>query len=106
LEKKPQGHGYTVLEVCRPNPFFAQGERIKGHEFHYSKANILKKEELKFAFRMLRGEGIFESWDGVTKKNTLATYTHIHALGNSRWADSFVRSALYYSRSKFFKEST
>lgn len=106
LEKKPQGHGYTVLEVCRPNPFFAQGERIKGHEFHYSKANILKKEELKFAFRMLRGKGIFESWDGVTKKNTLATYTHIHALGNSRWADSFVRSALYYSRSKFFKEST
>ncbi len=106
LEKKPQGHGYTVLEVCGKNPFFEQGKRIKGHEFHYSKANIIEKGEIRFAFKMLRGKGIHEKQDGAVKKNTLATYTHIHALGDSKWADSFISSALSYSRNKLFKEST
>jgi cobyrinic acid a,c-diamide synthase len=31
---KPQGHGYTVLEVEKGNPFFAEGQILHGHEFH------------------------------------------------------------------------
>ncbi len=30
LEKKPQGHGYTVLEVDRPNPYFPTGTKLTG----------------------------------------------------------------------------
>jgi cobyrinic acid a,c-diamide synthase len=34
--KKPQGHGYTELETVANNPFFAVGEFVRGHEFHYT----------------------------------------------------------------------
>ncbi len=105
LEKKPQGHGYTMMEVCGKNPFFEQGKRIKGHEFHYSRAKILEEDKIEFAFKMLRGKGIFKGQDGVVKKNTLATYTHIHALGDSSWADSLVKSASHYSQSKHLSKT-
>ena len=36
MGKKPQGHGYTILEVARDNPYFPRGAVLKGHEFHYS----------------------------------------------------------------------
>ena len=38
FQKKPQGHGYTVLETCGQNPYYPIGETLRGHEFHYSKA--------------------------------------------------------------------
>jgi len=37
MEKRPQGHGYTLLNVERENPFFPVGTGLKGHEFHYSR---------------------------------------------------------------------
>ncbi len=37
LEKKPQAHGYTIIEVEKPNPYFSQNIILKGHEFHYSR---------------------------------------------------------------------
>ena len=37
MEKRPQGHGYTLLEVEEENPFFPVGREIRGHEFHYSR---------------------------------------------------------------------
>ena len=33
----PQGHGYVVLSVDRPNAFFPVGLEIRAHEFHYSR---------------------------------------------------------------------
>lgn len=93
LERKPQGHGYTILEVCKDNPFFEKGKIIKGHEFHYSKPKLIEKEQIDFAFRILKGSGIFDMQDGAIKKNTLATYTHIHVRGNPQWADALLKVA-------------
>ena len=36
LARKPQAHGYTILRVSGPNPFYPAGLEIKGHEFRYS----------------------------------------------------------------------
>ena len=36
VSKKPQGHGYSIIEVNTPNPFFKTGLILRGHEFHYS----------------------------------------------------------------------
>ena len=30
MGKKPQGHGYTILEVARDNPYFRPGHRAQG----------------------------------------------------------------------------
>jgi cobyrinic acid a,c-diamide synthase len=93
LQKKPQGHGYTILEVNGKNPYYPVGEILKGHEFHYSKAVLTGKEGVDFAFKVRRGNGIDGVRDGVLKKNVLATYTHIHAAGTPVWAKNLFGTA-------------
>jgi len=93
LQKKPQGHGYTMLEVDRSNPYYPVGEILKGHEFHYSKAVLTGKEGVAFAFKASRGNGIDGLRDGILKKNVLATYTHIHAAGTPLWAKNLFGTA-------------
>ncbi len=95
LEKKPQGHGYTIMEVQETNPYYPIGTRIMGHEFHYSRAQLtVPSEQVRFAFRVKRGHGVNGKKDGLVKKNLLATYTHIHAGGNDTWARAFFGMAL------------
>jgi cobyrinic acid a,c-diamide synthase len=53
-----------------------------------------------FVFRMRRGVGIHGDRDGLLYKNVLATYTHIHALGNPGWAAAMVRNARAYRSSR------
>ncbi len=96
MEKKPQGHGYTVLEVTTSNPFFPSGLQLKGHEFHYSRLVELKKEKIDLIFTLKRGTGIGEGRDGIRVKNALATYTHLHARSSPIWADSFLEVASRY----------
>jgi cobyrinic acid a,c-diamide synthase len=96
MEKKPQGHGYTILKTEMDNPYYNVGEIIKGHEFHYSRPVITSGENIKPIFRVQRGYGLDGEKDGLVKKNLLATYTHIHAGGNSIWSKRFFRAALGY----------
>jgi cobyrinic acid a,c-diamide synthase len=44
-------------------------------------------------FAMERGGGIAQGRDGLCRKNVLATYTHIHALGTPQWAPALVEQA-------------
>jgi cobyrinic acid a,c-diamide synthase len=89
--KRPQGHGYTVFEVDRQNPYFDVGTKLRGHEFHYSKVLEWRGKAEDLAFRIERGVGFFDKRDGVCYKNVLATYSHIHALGFPCWAEGVVR---------------
>ena len=95
LSKRPQGHGYTEVEVVNENPFYAIGEVLRGHEFRYSKVISIDYENTAMAFKMTRGKGILEKKDGFFKDNTFGTYTHIHALGTttSCWAPSLIAKA-------------
>ena len=92
MENKPQGHGYTRLTVTKSNPFFKEtGIVIKGHEFHNSKIIDLDSTEVSFGFDVARGSGIDGLVDGITYKNVLATYNHIHALSTPQWAQGFIK---------------
>ena len=97
VSKKPQGHGYTVLEVEKANPFFATGQVLRGHEFHYSYvSNMTERDDVFCAFKMTRGEGIVHGKDGLCYKNVLATYTHLHALGTKEWVNGLMKAAKAY----------
>lgn len=97
--KKPQAHGYVIAKVNGNNPFYEEGEEIKGHEFHYSK--VIDYDTLPhMSFMMMRGEGIIEKMDGACYKNTLGTYVHIHALGCDNWAKGILKRAKNYKESK------
>ena len=123
LEKKPQAHGYSIVEVENSNPYFPDKTVLRGHEFHYSKVleintplTLLKaptvgldrgesrlplkkwdtggfSEQIYFAFNVKRGHGIIDGKDGICYKNVLAAYTHLHAIGAPEWAEGMVRCA-------------
>ncbi len=94
FSKKPQGHGYTLLEVTGENPCFKIGTEIRGHEFHYSTVLEWRGDDRDLAFSMKRGAGFVNGRDGVCHKNVLATYTHIHALGMPSWAQAVIREGV------------
>lgn len=98
MDKKPQGHGYTILRVDGENPYYPKGEIIKGHEFHYSKPVVESPGAIHAVLKVERGHGLDGESDGLIKKNLFATYTHIHAGGNRLWGEGFFRAAAEYRR--------
>jgi len=95
---KAQGHGYAVLETVNDNPFYAVGESLRGHEFHYTCIDPSAAKDLKFAFRVRRGYGFDGQQDGLCRHNVLACYTHVHALGVESWAPALVQAAVRFKQ--------
>lgn len=52
------------------------GEHRRGHEFHYS--TLTTDGDARYAFEMVRGDGITGEEDGLTEYETLGTYSHLH----------------------------
>ncbi len=101
FDRKPRGHGYTVVEAIRRNPFYEIGDVLRGHEFHYTYMHELTGNDVEFVFRVRRGYGFDGRHDGLCRRNVLACYTHVHALGVENWAASIVREAIRFkNRSK------
>ena len=90
LEARPQGHGYTRVLSDRPNPYFPRGERLVGHEFHYSRPLDYDPAQVNLVLKMERGHGFDQGRDGLSTRNVFASYTHLHALGTTRWAEALV----------------
>lgn len=100
LSKRPQGHGYTVSFVDRPNPYFDVGTEIRGHEFRYSTVKEWRGTDADMVFDTRRGTGFHNRRDGIRYKNVLASYTHLHALGIPSWAEAMVRNARAFRSEK------
>ncbi|SFC09885.1 hydrogenobyrinic acid a,c-diamide synthase (glutamine-hydrolysing) /cobyrinate a,c-diamide synthase [Halobiforma haloterrestris] len=52
------------------------GDRLRGHEFHYSSAAV--DGDARFAFETVRGDGIDGDHDGLLEYESLGTYAHVH----------------------------
>ncbi len=101
VETKPQGHGYTILKCVRDNPYYPEGHVLKGHEFHYSRIECVDPQwPLSFVFELKKGQGIVAGWDGLCYKNTLASYSHVHAVGNEHWAKAMVDASVCFRRAR------
>jgi cobyrinic acid a,c-diamide synthase len=90
VERAPQGHGYVEAVAAGCHPFLVAGARVRGHEFHYSRPVEWTDDDLTFALTLERGQGFHSGRDGLVFKNTFATYVHIHALSEPRWAEALV----------------
>ena len=104
LDKRPHGHGYTILDVDAPNPFFPIGETLHGHEFHYSHIPEWEEGPFTLVFNVKRGQGLHGGRDGLLYKNVLATYSHVHASGTKGWAKALLEKASCYRKNKMFEE--
>ncbi|MFZ7103281.1 MAG: cobyrinate a,c-diamide synthase [Peptococcaceae bacterium] len=96
MEKKPQGHGYTIHKVLAGNPFLPAGLEIRGHEFHNSKAVNFTDGCPRFALEVIRGKGITGKADGIIYKNVFAAYNHLHAASVPEWAEGIIKAAVAY----------
>ena len=84
--ERPCGRGYVRLEETpdMPWPLAAGAPPISAaHEFHYAKLTRLS-ENVKTAYKVVRGEGIGGGRDGIVYKNLLASFVHLRAV-NSGW---------------------
>ena len=105
LGKRPHGHGYTILDVDAPNPYFPIWETLHGHEFHYSHIPEWKEGPFTLVFKVKRGQGIHGGRDGLLYKNVLATYSHVHASGTKGWAKTLLEKAFCYERNKLSEQA-
>jgi cobyrinic acid a,c-diamide synthase len=92
----PQGHGYSELQVDSPNPFFLVSTVLHGHEFHYSRI-VGIDEPLQTACAVARGTGCISGRDSVVYRNTMASYTHLHALASPEWTKGFLTAACSFA---------
>jgi cobyrinic acid a,c-diamide synthase len=91
--EKFQSLGYVKNKVIAKNPLSNIGATLKGHEFHYSKAKVLKYnlKDMEYIYKVKRGRGIDGEHDGMLKKNTLASYMHLHVLSYPEMVGNFLK---------------
>ena len=95
VHDRPQGRGLVVIEETAAMPWPRPSEageaplRVRAHEFHYARIENLAPG-CRFAYRVLRGDGITGRDDGIVIANTMASFTHLRDTARGRWAERFV----------------
>ncbi|WP_407462751.1 Ni-sirohydrochlorin a,c-diamide synthase, partial [Methanobrevibacter sp.] len=90
MTPKVQGLNYVVARSNQDNLISDEGDVFRAHEFHYTKLNIDSTKGL--VFDVLRGRGVLNNMDGVSVRNTLANYIHIHACSHPNFGYNFTRN--------------
>ena len=84
--------GYVTMEAQQDTPFFAKGEKLRVHEFHYSRAAVRGE-----VCRMRKSTG--RSWTGMyVQGNVLAGYPHLYFHNCRGVAERFVQLAETYAQ--------
>ena len=90
--------GYVNIEVCKDNILSKKGVNIKAHVFHWSYLDRFSRKE-NFAYRVNKDKGkIF--FDGLTRWNTLASYSHLHFGSNPGSAKNFIENCGGYKKGR------
>ncbi len=71
-----QALDHVELRAERDTLSAGAGETRRGHEFHYSTADV--DADARLAFEVRRGSGIVDGRDGLAEYRTLGTYCHLH----------------------------
>ena len=87
--------GYRQPLLCRDTILGPRGQKLYGHEFHYSDIHAAdgEKDRLKMAFEMEGGR-----MEGYQIYNTLAGYIHLHWGRTPEAAMNFADSCRRYAR--------
>jgi cobyrinic acid a,c-diamide synthase len=85
--------GYTEITSLTDNILLKNGQKARGHEFHYSR--ITKTQEKPGAYLVRKGGITTET--GFSNGNLLASYIHLHFASNHGIAERFVEKCREYS---------
>jgi cobyrinic acid a,c-diamide synthase len=91
MHDRPRGKGYVLLEETEhaPWPSLAPARKpIAAHEFHFAALENLSPD-VRFAYRVLRGQGITGRHDGIVVESTLASFSHLRGVSAEPWPTRF-----------------
>jgi len=95
MHPRPQGRGYVHLYPSDQHPWNISenacafdGEYIPAHEFHHSRLENIDGN-FAFAFKVLRGQGVDGTHDGIIIHNMVAGYAHLRNTTRCQWAKAF-----------------
>ena len=93
MGKRRAALGYIEAEILQDNLLSRKGEKLRGHEFHWSYLEEKPGfEKLDFAYRLAgRSNGKIKS-DGIMIENMLASYAHLHFANAPQIADRLIHS--------------
>lgn len=100
VDRHPQGHGYEVVRIDQPNPWFAVGTELRGHEFRYCRVTDGRVGRGGSVAAVERGYGFDGRRDGLVYKNVWACFCHVHATGAPQWAEAMIDQAAAYRVAK------
>lgn len=92
MRPRPQGRGYVRLRETAAFPWpggAGAGAEIPAHEFHHS-AIVDPDPNWRYAYEMLRGQGVDGVHDGIVQGNLLACYSHLRDVAGNRWTGRFL----------------
>ena len=95
MHERPQGRGYIRLRETGaglwPDEAGARAPlEFNAHEFHYSSLENLAPGT-RYAYQVLRGNGVDGRHDGIVYKNVLACYGHLRDAANHHWTARFLQ---------------
>ena len=99
MSTKPVGHGYIEAIVDTENQYFPLGDKIRGHEFHYSYISECKCDVMT-CLNLSKGVGLKAGRDGIFYKNVFASYIHIHAASSREWVKGIVKMAKLFKNKR------
>lgn len=95
MRKERFNLGYREVELKEDCILGKKGDRLKGHEFHYSEimeqqSSRAAEQQLKKIYSVRNSQGGFVNAMGYRFKNTFASYIHIHLGSNPATARNFI----------------
>ena len=95
MEKSLVGMGYIKAEALNNNVISTPGQKLRGHEFHYSRLDP-DGLDFSYAFRLTRNRSGETFMDGYARNNILASYAHLHFASDPNLAARFIASCRAY----------
>lgn len=100
--QKRAGLGYVSAQLLRDNLLGFAGQKIRGHEFHYSVLEGLSPENHAY---LLEKAGDKTHPDGYAYRNLLASYLHVHFAGCPEQAEHFLQKCVQYRQKRLIATS-
>lgn len=88
--------GYREVEAVSDNLLLKQGEKARGHEFHYSTLTMPTKDIAAYEISGYASK----QREGYVKENLLASFTHLHFASNPSMVKRFISVCRNYRKSK------
>ncbi len=85
--------GYVEAKLTQDCIWGKSGDRLRGHEFHYSELSATGNDsDWSKPYEITRRSGSAGGKAGFMKNNIMASYVHLHFAGNSQAVKTFVEN--------------